>query len=117
MFGSSSSTSNLFGSSENSSGSILPVFQEEPVCAKCCPKLTYEQRYGYIYTFFVHCFTESFGRIYGYVICSGIGFVLSLIGTLVLFGGFSAANLALFAVLYVLGNLICKRITLEMYLH
>ena len=22
----------------------LPTFQEEPACAKCCPKLTFKQR-------------------------------------------------------------------------
>ena len=36
--------------------------------------------------------------------------MLSTIGTLVLFGGFTTANLELFAVLYVLGNIICELI-------
>ena len=47
-------------------------------------------------------------RIIGFATCTGIGFLLSTIGTLVLFGGFSTSNLELFAVLYVLGNIICK---------
>mmetsp|Transcript_13812 Transcript_13812/g.18886 ORF Transcript_13812/g.18886 Transcript_13812/m.18886 type:complete len:205 (-) Transcript_13812:157-771(-) len=86
--GNSSSSSSIFGSESSNSSSLLPVFQEEPACAKCCPKLTYEQ------------------RLYGYGISTAIGFVLSLIGTLVLFGGTSTSNIALFAVLYVLGNVI-----------
>ncbi|KAJ1419562.1 vesicle transport protein, partial [Ochromonadaceae sp. CCMP2298] len=53
-----------------------------------CPKLTYQQ------------------RIYGYIGCSIFGWVLSIIGCLVLFGGTSAANIRLFIVLYVIGNVI-----------
>ena len=45
-------------------------------------------------------------RIIGFISCSAFGFVLSLIGTFILFGGTSATNVRLFAVLYVLGNVI-----------
>jgi len=90
MFGSSSSKSSGFlGGGESSSGeSILPTFQDEPACAGLCPDLTYQQ------------------RILGFIACSAIGFLLSLIGTFVLFGGTSDNNIRIFAVLYVLGNVI-----------
>jgi hypothetical protein len=42
----------------------------------------------------------------GYIGCSAVGFVISLIGTFVLFGGTSANNIRIFAVLYILGNVI-----------
>lgn len=38
--------------------------------------------------------------------CTGIGFLLSLMGTLVLFGGTNSKNIRTFAVLYVFGNII-----------
>lgn len=47
-------------------------------------------------------------RITGYAVCTGIGFFMSLLGTLILFGGTNSSNLSLFAVLYVLGNIIGK---------
>lgn len=47
-------------------------------------------------------------RIIGYAACTGIGFLLSLMGTLVLFGGTNSTNIRTFAVLYVLGNVIGK---------
>lgn len=47
-------------------------------------------------------------RIMGYAACTGIGFLLSLMGTLVLFGGTNSKNIRTFAVLYVLGNIIGK---------
>lgn len=40
----------------------------------------------------------------GYAACTGVGFLLSLLGTLVLFGGTNSKNIRTFAVLYVLGN-------------
>mmetsp|Transcript_8821 Transcript_8821/g.14680 ORF Transcript_8821/g.14680 Transcript_8821/m.14680 type:complete len:288 (-) Transcript_8821:153-1016(-) len=95
MFGSKSSstgsTSFLGGGDKSSTGTLsgkVPGFEEDPACAQCCPKLTYKQ------------------RIYGYATTCAIGWVLSLIGTLVLFGGTSAANIRLFIILYVLGNII-----------
>jgi len=42
----------------------------------------------------------------GFIGCSVVGFLLSLIGTLVLFNGLSTSNVRIFAVLYVLGNII-----------
>jgi hypothetical protein len=76
------------GSSSSTTESILPTFQDEPACAGICPQLTYMQ------------------RIMGYAACTGIGFLLSLMGTLVLFGGTNSKNIRTFAVLYVLGNII-----------
>ena len=64
------------------------LFPEEPVCAMCCPNLTYTQ------------------RIVGFAICAGCGYLLSFIGTLTLIGGFSETNVATFAALYVCGNMI-----------
>lgn len=75
-------------SSSSTTESILPTFQDEPACAGLCPQLTYQQ------------------RIIGYAACTGIGFLLSLMGTLVLFGGTNSTNIRTFAVLYVLGNVI-----------
>ena len=64
------------------------LFPEEPVCAMCCPNLTYTQ------------------RIIGFAICAGCGYLMSFIGTLTLIGGFSETNVATFAALYVSGNMI-----------
>ena len=50
-----------------------------------------------------YCFVH---RIIGYIACSGIGYVISLIGSLVLFGGFTQTNVTLFAILYVIGNVV-----------
>lgn len=47
-------------------------------------------------------------RIIGYATCTGVGFFLSLLGSLILFGGTTPANIRIFAVLYVLGNVIGK---------
>lgn len=51
MFGKSKSGGTFLGGSEESSSgnsmmSNIPGFQEEPACAKMCPKLTYQQRYA-----------------------------------------------------------------------
>lgn len=98
MFGGSSAkgeqTASIFGSSESSSGENggntmnIPGFQDEPACAECCPKLTYSQ------------------RIMGFLGCTGFGYLLSLMGSLVLLGGFSDENIRLFITLYVLGNIL-----------
>lgn len=83
MFGSAASNS-----SSGSSDSILPSFQDEPACASMCPKLTYSQ------------------RLIGYAACTGVGYLLSLTGSLVLFGGFSETNIMTFVTLYVIGNVV-----------
>ena len=98
MFGASTAkgeqTASIFGSSESSSGENggnnmnIPGFQDEPACAEYCPKLTYGQ------------------RIMGFLGCTGFGYLLSLMGSLVLFGGFSDENIRLFITLYVLGNVL-----------
>jgi len=96
MFGSSAKSTSFLGggeSSSSSSSSILPTFQEEPACAKFCPKLTYQQ------------------RLIGFVGCAALGWVLSLVGTLTLIGGPSAANIRIFVVLYVIGNIIALAAT------
>eukprot|EP01036_Dinobryon_divergens_P040414 gene40414-53426_t len=102
--------SSIFASKENSSSSILPNFvpksvadtaavagvpgfQEEPACAKCCPKLTFKQ------------------RLIGFFGCAGFGYLLSIIGTLILIGGPTAENIRAFAVLYVFGNVIALMAT------
>jgi hypothetical protein len=66
----------------------VPGFQEPSAFEKCCPKLSFKQ------------------RIIGFVCCAGFGYLLSLIGTMVLIGGVTAENLQTFAILYVMGNLI-----------
>jgi len=79
----------MFKSTDSSSGnSILPnVFQEEEnPCASICPNLTYQQ------------------RIYGFIGCCALGWILSLLGTLVLIGGTSATNIRTFIILFILGN-------------
>jgi hypothetical protein len=68
--------------------SVVPTFQEEPACAQCCPKLSYTQ------------------RLIGFGSCCGLGYVLSLAGTLTLIGGPTSKNITIFAVLYVIGNII-----------
>ena len=45
-------------------------------------------------------------RIIGYASCSVFGFVLSIIGTLILIGGTSANNIRLFVIFYVIGAVI-----------
>jgi hypothetical protein len=40
------------------------------------------------------------------MICASLGYIISFIGTLILFNGFSDANISTFAVLYVIGNII-----------
>lgn len=89
-------TVKLFGGSDssNSSSDTIPnplvkaFFPDDPVCAECCPNLTYTQ------------------RLIGFCTCAGLGYVLSLVGTLNLIGGFSDENVRMFAILYVGGNII-----------
>ena len=68
----------------------LGLKKEEPswqgeMCA-LCPKLTYQQ------------------RMYGFIGCSGLGYVLSFLSTLFLFGGFDDDSLRAFIFLYTLGT-------------
>lgn len=80
--------------SSSSSESILPsAFQDDSACAQICPQLSYTQ------------------RIIGFVCCAGLGYVLSLVGTLTLIGGFSPTNVRIFIVLYVCGNVIALMAT------
>lgn len=78
----------MFKSTDSSNGSsILPnVFEEESACASICPNLTYQQ------------------RIYGFVGCCALGWILSVLGTLVLIGGTTTTNIRTFIILYILGN-------------
>lgn len=82
MFGEGSSSGGLAASAS----SVIPTFNEEPACAKCCPKLSYTQ------------------RLYGFVACATLGYLLSFVGTMVLVGGVNPQTIKTFAVLYVLGN-------------
>ena len=84
MFASISSSSSSGGATE----SMLPTFQEEPACASMCPNLTYSQ------------------RLMGYAGFTGVGYLMSLMGSLVLFGGFSDTNIRTFITLYVIGNVL-----------
>ena len=88
----STTTTKLFGG-EASSNDPIPklqaaVFGEPSAFEFCCPNLTYTQ------------------RIIGFVLCAGTGYVLSLIGTLNLIGGFTDEKVRLFALLYVGGNVV-----------
>ena len=77
----------LMSGSSNSSGTMnIFSFQEEPACAKLCPNLTYTQ------------------RIIGFGACCGFGMLLSLMGSLVLIGGFTDTNIQAFVSLYIVGN-------------
>ena len=70
-----------------SGSSILSnVFEEESAFSKICPDLTYNQ------------------RIIGFVSCIGIGWILSLMGTLVLIGGMDQENIKTFIALYIVGT-------------
>lgn len=76
----------MFGSQESGS-SILPnVFQEESAFNQICPNLTFNQ------------------RVIGYFACIGVGWVLSLVGSLVLIAGPTADNITLFIILYIIGT-------------
>eukprot|EP01036_Dinobryon_divergens_P025914 gene25914-34508_t len=66
----------------------LPMFSEEPACAKYCPNLTFQQ------------------RLMGFAGCAGMGWVLSLMGTFTLIGGHSEKNIITFVILYIIGNVI-----------
>ena len=95
MFGAStaeaSTTTKLFGgeaSNDSIPNPMKGVFGEPSAFDYCCPNLTYTQ------------------RILGFALCAGLGYVLSLIGTLNLIGGFTDENVRMFALLYVGGNVI-----------
>jgi len=97
MFGGaneSSTTTKLFGGGQSSSsGDSIPnplkgVFGEPSAFEYCCPNLSYTH------------------RIIGFACCAGLGYVLSLVGTLNLIGGFTDENVRLFALLYVGGNVV-----------
>jgi hypothetical protein len=50
---SSTQSTNLFGNSNNSGSSSIATmmgFQDEPACAKICPKLSMKQRYFLCYS-------------------------------------------------------------------
>ncbi len=49
---------------------------------------------------------SHFNRLIGFFGCAGLGWVLSLVGSLVLIGGPTADNIRVFACLYVFGNVI-----------
>jgi len=102
MFGGESNThsAKLFGGESSSSGAnTIPnpigqyLFPDPPVCASCCPDLTYTQ------------------RIVGFACCAGLGYLLSLFGTLSLINGFTDANVRIFSCLYVGGNIIALAAT------
>ena len=60
---------------------------EDEVC-EVCPKLTFKQ------------------RVIGFCVCVGIGYLLSICATFVLFGGYTAPHIRTFAELYIMGNLV-----------
>lgn len=65
------------------------IYVYRSVCAQCgdvCPKLTYTQ------------------RLIGFFSCTAFGYVLSILGTLTLFGGASPDNIRTFVILYMIGN-------------
>eukprot|EP01038_Epipyxis_sp_PR26KG_P011692 gene11692-15655_t len=66
----------------------LPMFGEEPACAKYCPNITFKQ------------------RVMGFAGCAVMGWILSLMGTFTLIGGHDAGHLATFVILYVIGNVV-----------
>ena len=61
-------------------------FEDEHACASCCPDLSYTT------------------RLYGFIGCTGIGFLLSSIGSFILFSGFTEKNITTFIILYIIGN-------------
>lgn len=70
-----------------------PSFEEE-LCG-ACPKLTYEQ------------------RVYGFISCCGFGYLLSFLGTMVLFSPAPRdEKIRNFAALYIIGNAIALSATL-----
>ena len=92
FFGSSKEEGGFFGTQKSTgsgitaaAASVLPSFSDEPACAACCPKLSYKQ------------------RLYGFIGCACLGYLLSVIGTMVLIGG-GIAELDPFIGLYITGN-------------
>mmetsp|Transcript_4347 Transcript_4347/g.3897 ORF Transcript_4347/g.3897 Transcript_4347/m.3897 type:complete len:191 (-) Transcript_4347:97-669(-) len=78
----------MFDGKLNLGQTQIPGFTEEPACAKYCPNLSYKQ------------------RVYGFVGCAAMGWILSFMGTMTLIGGPTPKNITTFAVLYVIGNVI-----------
>lgn len=64
-----------------------PRTMEDDIC-EMCPKLSMKE------------------RIIGFCCCVALGYTISLCSTIVLFGGYTAKNIRMFAILYILGNLI-----------
>lgn len=108
MFGSSQKSSSFLGggSDSSNSNSILPTFHEEPACASMCPKLSYQQRLEVFFVVRVFTNNQFTHRLIGFFGCAGLGWVLSLVGTLTLIGGPTPNNIRIFACLYVIGNVI-----------
>jgi len=107
----SSGSTSFLGGGENSSNPLsrIPGFEEEPACAKMCPSMSYQHRYDSVdvYENWVGLFTfSSVLRLIGFACCAAFGWILSFVGALILIGGASAANIRLFIVFYVLGNVI-----------
>ena len=91
MFGEKqpSTTEQLFGKEAAGTSSVSKyLFPEEPACAQCCPNLSYTQ------------------RLMGFCCFAGFGYVLTMVGTVTLVGGFNQENVQTFAALYVSGNVI-----------
>jgi hypothetical protein len=117
MFASGNKSSGLLGSSESSNNPLnrIPGFEEEPACAKMCPQLSYQQRFilfclnlGPVSDSLTGVIFSLLHRLIGFACCAAFGWVLSIIGTLILLGGTSAANIRIFIVFYIFGNVICK---------
>ena len=94
MFGGGEQKTNFLGQPEKTQDPVSKyLFPEEPVCAQCCPDLTYTQ------------------RLYGFGGCAAAGYLLSFVGTMTLIGGFTPKNVQTFAILYVVGNVIALSAT------
>ena len=56
--------------------------------------------------YFLHCSRYLNYRLYGFAGCFALGWLFSMIGCLMLFGGTSASNIRMFIVFFVFGNVI-----------
>jgi hypothetical protein len=88
IYFSSHSILTLINSRINLNDCYRYFFPEPSACEKCMPDMSYSQ------------------RVMGFVGCAGLGYALSLIGSLTLMGGFTDKNVTNFATLYALGNII-----------
>lgn len=99
MFGGNkddSQNKGLFGGEDDEQSSnplSRYLFPEPSACEQCMPDMSYTQ------------------RVTGFCCCAGLGYALSLMGSLTLIGGFSDKNVQTFAALYVAGNLIALMAT------